>query len=88
MKSRKIFVLSVILIAAFLMSRCGVDTEAVFERDDFSDIINFNTLATINAIGLATSDISEMALREISQTVRNVQIAEKSQNRTFAPTGP
>ena len=78
--------LAVNSVAYMLMSRCGVDTEAVFERDDFSDIINFNTLATINAIGLATSDISEMALREISQTVRNVQIAEKSQNRTFAPT--
>ncbi|MFR5321741.1 MAG: hypothetical protein ACLTGQ_10665 [Mediterraneibacter gnavus] len=27
---------------------------------------NFNTPATINAIGIATSDISEMALQEIS----------------------
>lgn len=68
-----------------LMSRCGVDTEAVFEREDFAEIINFNTPATINALGIATSDISEMALREISQTIRDVQIAEKSQNRTFAP---
>ena len=71
--------------AYMLMSRCGVDTEAVFEREDFAEIINFNTPATINALGIATSDISEMALREISQTIRDVQIAEKSQNRTFAP---
>ena len=54
------------------------------DRDDFADIVNFNTPATINAIGIATSDIAEMALREISQSVRNVQIAEKDQNRTFA----
>ena len=72
-------------VAYMLMSRCGVDTEAVFEREDFAEIINFNTPATINALGIATSDISEMALREISQTIRDVQIAEKSQNRTFAP---
>ena len=25
------------------MSRCGVDTEAVFEREDFAEIINFTT---------------------------------------------
>ena len=77
--------LAVNSVAYMLMSRCGVDTEAVFKREDFAEIINFNTPATINALGIATSDISEMALREISQTIRDVQIAEKSQNRTFAP---
>ena len=77
--------LAVNSVAYMLMSRCGVDAEAVFEREDFAEIINFNTPATINALGIATSDISEMALREISQTIRDVQIAEKSQNRTFAP---
>ena len=77
--------LAVNSVAYMLMSRCGVDTEAVFERKDFAEIINFNTPATINALGIATSDISEMALWEISQTIRDVQIAEKSQNRTFAP---
>ena len=77
--------LAVNSVAYMLMSRCGVDTEAVFERENFAEIINFNTPATINALGIATSDISEMALREISQTIRDVQIAEKSQNRTFAP---
>ena len=76
--------LAVNSVAYMLISRCGVDTEAVFERVDFAEIINFNTPATINALGIATSDISEMALREISQTIRDVQIAEKSQNRTFA----
>ena len=71
-------------VAFMLISRCGLDTNEFFDRDDFADIVNFNTPATINAIGVATSDIAEMALREISQSVRNVQIAEKDQNRTFA----
>ena len=71
-------------VAFMLISRCGLDANEFFDRDDFADIVNFNTPATINAIGIATSDIAEMALREISQSIRNVQIAEKDQNRTFA----
>ena len=71
-------------VAFMLISRCGLDTNEFFDRDDFADIVNFNTPATINAIGIATSDIAEMALREISQSIRNVQIAEKDQNLTFA----
>ena len=67
-----------------LISRCGLDTNEFFDREDFADIVNFNTPAMINAIGVATSDIAEMALREISQSIRNVQMAEKDQNRTFA----
>ena len=71
-------------VAFMLISRCGLDTNEFFDRDDFANIVNFNTPATINAIGIATSDIAEMALREISQSIRNVQMAEKDQNRTFA----
>lgn len=70
-------------VAFMLISRCGLHTNEFFDREDFADIVNFNTPATINAIGVATSDIAEMALREISQSIRNVQMAEKDQNRTF-----
>ncbi len=71
-------------VAYMLLSRCGLDADGYFEREDFAEIINFNTPQTLNAIGIATSDISEMALREISAAVRNVQIEAKRQNRTFA----
>lgn len=71
-------------VAFMLISRCGLDTNEFFDREDFADIVNFNTPATINAIGVATSDIAEMALREISQSIRDVQMVEKDQNRTFA----
>ena len=77
--------LAVNSVAFMLMARCGVDTEEYFDREDFGAIINFNTPQILNAIGIATSDIAEMALREISLSIRNVQIAEKGQNRTFAP---
>ena len=76
--------LAVNSVAYMLMSRCGIDTGEYFEREDFADITNFNTPQTLNAIGIATSDIAEMALREISVSIRNVQMAEKDQNRTFA----
>ena len=74
-------------VAFMLFTRCGLDTELFFDREDFSDIVNFNTPDTINAIGIATSDIAEMALREISQTIRTVQLEERGQNRTFAAPG-
>lgn len=73
-------------VAYMLLTRCGLDTEEHFEQEDFSAIVNFNTPATVNAIGIATSDIAEMALKEISLTIRNVQMAEIQQNRTFAKT--
>lgn len=76
--------LAVNSVAFMLVSRCGLDTGEYFDREDFQDIVNFNTPATINALGIATSDIAEMALREISQTIRDVQVAEKTQFRTFA----
>ncbi len=76
--------LAVNSVAYMLLSRCGLDADGYFEREDFADITNFNTPATLNAVGIATSDISEMALREISAAVRNVQIEAKQQNRTFA----
>ena len=76
--------LAVNSVAYMLLSRCGLDADGYFEREDFSDITNFNTPATLNAIGIVTSDISEMALREISAAVRNVQIEARGQNRTFA----
>ena len=76
--------LAVNSVAYMLLSRCGLDADGYFEHEDFADITNFNTPATLNAIGIATSDISEMALREISAAVRNVQIEAKGQNCTFA----
>ena len=82
--------LAVNSVAYMVMSRCGIDTEEYFDREDFADIINFNTPQTLNAIGIATSDIAEMALREISLSIRNVQMEVKDQNRTFAqqPANP
>ena len=56
-------------VAYMMMSRLGVDTDGYFELDDFSDVTNFNTQETLNALGFATSDIAEMGLTEISKTI-------------------
>ncbi len=76
--------LAVNSVAVMLMSRCNIDAAEYFEREDFGAIVNFNTPQTLNAIGIATSDIAEMVLREISRTIRNVQMAEKGRNHTVA----
>ncbi len=69
-------------VAYMLMSRLGIDTGDFFDNDDFSDVTDFNTKETLNALGFATSDISEMALSEISKTV----MAIERQNRIIAET--
>ena len=56
-------------VAYMIMSRLGINAEEYFEADDFRDVTNFNTQDTLNALGIATSDIAEMGLSEISKTV-------------------
>ena len=70
-------------IAYMLMVRCGIDPAEHFQRDDFSYIGGFNTMQTLNALGTATSDISQMCLSEIARTVLPLQ-RQEMQNRTFA----
>lgn len=66
------------------LTRCGIDVGAFFTQDDFRGIVNFNTIDTVARLGMATSDISEMLLREIESTVRAVERAEKEQGHTLA----
>ena len=66
-------------VAYMMMARLGIDTEEYFEADDFRDVTNFNTQETLNALGIATSEIAEMGLSEISKTV----MALNKENRTF-----
>ena len=70
-------------IAYMLMVRCGIDPAEHFLRDDFGYIGGFNTMQTLNALGTATSDISQMCLSEIARTVQPLQ-RQEMQNRTFA----
>lgn len=71
-------------VGYMLLSRCGIDTREYFSDDDFREVLNFNTPETLNALGTATGDISQMCLSEISRTVMSLQRQEQIQNRTIA----
>lgn len=69
-----------------LMLRCGLETEALFEAEDFREITAFNTPQTVNVIGAATCEITAMALSVIAQTTRRQQREEKNDPSMFAKT--
>ena len=68
-------------IAYALMSRCGLDTDQYFQHEDFMPIFDFNTPATVGALGAAVSQINQQVLRQIGVTIQNYereQLAERS----------
>ena len=71
-------------VAYMMLTRCGVDPQEYFSGEDFAHIYDFNTLKTLAILGVATSDIAEMPLREIAATVLSLHREEQRQNRTFA----
>ena len=72
-------------ISYMLLTRLGLRADDYFSPDEFGHVYEFNTHMTINALGIATSDIAEMGLREISRTVMQAQreqlFAKDSKNR-------
>ena len=69
-------------VAYMLMTRLGLRADDYFLPDEFAHVYEFNTPTTINALGIATSDIAEMGLREISRTVMQAQRDQFFANRT------
>lgn len=72
-------------IGYMLLVRCGLDPSDYFEDEDFRDVLNFNTPQTLNALGVAAGDISQMCLSAISRTVLALQRQPQKENRTFEP---
>ena len=68
-------------VAYMLMTRLGLPADEYFSPDEFAHVYEFNTPPTINALGIATSDIAEMGLREISRTVMQAQRDQFFANR-------
>ena len=66
--------------AYMMMCRCGLEPDEYFDPEDFSEVFNFNTPETLNALGVATRDIAESGLSAIALTVRSRQ----KQIRTIA----
>ena len=53
-----------------LYSRCGIDTNGYFEKDDFRGLAEFNGIEAMTVLGTAVSDISEQILRSIEKTLK------------------
>lgn len=73
-------------IAYMLMVRCGIDSALYLGKEEFRNIRDFHTPELVNLFGTATSDVAEMALAEISDTIRKLQQEQKRNDRTFAQT--
>ena len=56
-------------VSYMVMARLGLDADKVYSPDDFAGISNFNSSEVLNAVGIATSDIAEMALLPVSRTI-------------------
>ena len=74
-------------VAFMALSRAGYEPKQYFDREDFSHPFDFNTVEVISVLGSAASDISEMILREMGETVRVLEKKEKRETRTFAQAG-
>lgn len=69
-------------ISYMLFLRCGIEPDIYLETRDFQNIRDFHTKELVNLFGVATSDMSEMALGEVADTIRKLKIQERKQ-RTF-----
>ena len=69
-------------ISCMLFLRCGIEPDIYLETRDFQNIRDFHTKELVNLFGVAASDMSEMALGEVADTIRKLKIQERKQ-RTF-----
>ena len=62
-----------------LMSRCELEPEQYFSHEDFMAIFDFNTPATVGALGTAVSQINQQVLRQIGVTIQNYERAKSAE---------
>lgn len=71
-------------VSYMLLKRCIGDSINKYEQDmDFSAVSSFNTRETATALGIATSDMAEMVLKEVARTIRDIEKRERNGDRTF-----
>lgn len=70
-------------IAFSMIKRCGLNPNDYFVNEDFTPILAFDSYETITRLGVATSEISEMGIREIYNTIKKLRINEINKIRTF-----
>lgn len=71
-------------VSYMLLERCIGGNINQYDQDmDFSTVSSFNTRETATALGIATSDMTEMVLKEVARTIRDIEKRERSTDRTF-----
>ena len=70
-------------ISAVIQTRCGLEPELL--REDFQEVVDWNTPAAAAELGTAVSTIAEQVLRQIERTVRNAE-RSKEHERTEVHT--
>lgn len=65
-------------IAFLIMTRLDIDTSEYFDDEDFSDITSFNTVETLNAVGLATGEVSQKLLTSVANVVLSSEKERKA----------
>ena len=70
-------------VAYMLINKCVGNVENNFLYTDFNDIVMFQDIDNIVSLGSAISDISEMTLLEIYETLKNIRVNEIEKIRTF-----
>lgn len=59
-------------VSHIALVRLGIEPSSVLSEDDYAGILQFNSPGTINQLGAAVSDISELILRQIERSVRSI----------------
>ena len=70
-------------IAYSIMNRCGINPNEYFQENDFVYVKAFDSYDTITRLGIATSEITEMGLKEIYSTIKKLRVNEIEKIHTF-----
>ena len=70
-------------IAYSIMNRCGINPNEYFQENDFVYVKAFDSYDTITRLGIATSEITEMGLKEIYSTIKRLRVNEIEKIHTF-----
>lgn len=69
-------------IAYAALTRCGINADDYISDDSLRQVSQFNTVDSLNALGVPTKDLGQMVIGEIRKTVL-LMIREETVNRTF-----
>lgn len=73
-------------VVFMILNRSGINPAPYFNYNDFREISMFQDIDSIARIGTAISSISEIGIKEIYQSLKNIRMAEIDKIRTFAKT--